>query len=112
MSKSIHNPGDEKTGIYPFVSENVSPDGKPMVIKSHKHRKELMKQFGLYDDKVSPETMKKRRRWYVEEEKEKRQEVLKDTWKDARTNKIDLRPFDLARRKAQYELRNFGKTGG
>ena len=35
----------EFAGVYPYVTRNIKPDGSPMVVKSHKHRKKLMKQY-------------------------------------------------------------------
>lgn len=103
---SIHNPGDQKTGIYPFKTQNILPGGKEIIVKSHKHRKQLMKQYGLHDDKVSLETQNKRRRWFEEQQKKERRSFMEKVWYEAKRGKIDLRPYDLARKKLEYERRN------
>lgn len=101
---SVHNPGDQKTGIFPFVTKNIN--GEDTLVKSAKHRRELMKEHNVHDDRVSTTLQNQRRRLHVEAQKEKKENFLTDTFMKAKYGKTDLRPMDMAMRKAEYERRN------
>ena len=106
MSKLATHEGSEKRGIFPFVSQNIIP-GKFVVVKSHQHRRELMKRHGLLDARdFSQDYRIKKRRDYVEEKGQEKKTVLEKTFRDARNGRIDLRPFDVARRKREWQERN------
>jgi len=100
--------GAEKTGLYPFVTKNIN--GKPMLVKSHKHRRQLMKQYGLTDDRFSGQTMNKRKRWYSEEIREKRRNLIENHYQQVKRGSVDLRPYIMAQKKREYEMRNGRKV--
>ena len=104
--KTILAEGSQKRGIYPFLSENIIP-GIKVIVKSAKHRRELMKQHGLKDARdFSGVDRSKKRRWHGEGKSEEKKALLRDTFLKARHGKIDLRPVDLERRKRSYLVRN------
>lgn len=106
MNTSVVSESAQKRGVFPFVSQNIIP-GKFVVVKSHQHRRELMKCHGLLDARdFSKSYVTEKRRGYVEEKRQEKKTILRKTFLDARNGKIDLRPFDLARRKAEWERRN------
>ncbi len=98
------SPGAQKSGVYPFVTENLT--GEPVLIKSHKHRRSLMEKHSVHDDKVSTSLQNQRRRLYVEDKKEKKREILAQTFMKCKYGKLDTRPADMKRRKMEYERRN------
>jgi len=36
-----------------YISENIHPEGKPVLIKNRRHKKELMRKYGLRE-KANP----------------------------------------------------------
>ena len=104
LKASVMSPGAQKQGIYPFVTKNLT--GDPVLVKSHKHRKILMEEHNVHDDKVSTPLQNQRRRLYTEEKKEETKGKVQEIFLKCKYGKIDTRPADIRRRKMEYERRN------
>ncbi len=96
----------EFVGRYPYVSRDISKNGEEVVVKSHKHRRQLMKENGLSDDKYSKETIQKRKKWFQQEQKEKREKDIKVIWQKVKRGTVDTRVMKEARDRIEYERRN------
>ena len=104
--KSALSLSAEKRGTYPFVSQNIDPNG-PILVKNARNRKDLMKRYGLLDanDFSSSYIKTKKKRFKDKQGKENKEEIEK-IFKQAKAGKIDTRKMDLARRKREYQIRN------
>ena len=103
--------GAQKTGIYPYYSDNIVP-GQKVLVKSAKHRKELMAQHGLQDARDwSAGSIAKKKRWHEEAKRKEKRERLAKAWKEVKSGRVDIRQAILAKKKREYELRNYGKVG-
>ena len=106
MSKFFLKEGEEKKGIYPFVTKNIIP-GQDVVVKSAKHRRELMKEHGLTDAlDWSRDSIRKKRINAESQRKEQRKKALEETFMKAKHGRIDLRSYALAQKKRDYMIRN------
>ncbi len=98
--QSVCGIDSHKRGTYPFYSENLG-----CLVRTPRHRKQLMKEQGLRDGNDKVDIVKKKR-MFDEEQRDKRRELMTKTFHEARSGKIDLRPMKLKMAKEAYEKRN------
>ena len=110
MGKTAISLDSHKRGTYPFWSINIVP-GQRILVKSASHRRELMKIHGLQDAREFDNTSIKHKKEARElEVKKKRKEAVTGIYTDIKKGKIDTRPMRVAQRKAEYEMRNYGRV--